>query len=96
MIKQDRISFGLTEDNVPTLKKYLNETEYQVLISVIYNDNRGSMKRLRKLMNNKSYFDFPKDENVIKRLLNIVPMEKEDIVLDFSQDQQQLHMQQCN
>ncbi|PTF12758.1 site-specific DNA-methyltransferase [Staphylococcus equorum] len=83
LIKQDRIFFGLTEDNVPTLKKYLNETEYQVLISVIYNDNRGSMKRLRKLMNNKSYFDFPKDENVIKRLLNIVPMEKEDIVLDF-------------
>lgn len=81
MINKNMIHFGEDETKVPCFKRYLKDTEYQVPYSVIYKDSRGAMKRLRELMGGK-IFDFPKDEEVLSKLIEMVT-EDGDIVMDF-------------
>lgn len=83
LILEERISFGENESQVPTHKRYLKQTEKQVPLSFVYNDNRGSMKRLRSLFNGEKLFEFPKDELIIKKFIEFIPMEKDSIILDF-------------
>ncbi|WP_175953657.1 site-specific DNA-methyltransferase [Schaalia sp. Marseille-Q2122] len=81
LIQQGRIHFGPTESSVPTVKRYLSETEYETPYSVFYQDGRASTKRLATLLG-KGVFDFPKDENVIGTLLKMATSDK-DLILDF-------------
>ena len=80
-IKAGRVDFGRTDDSVPTYKRYLHETEFEVPYSVFYQDGRAASKRLKALMGGP-VFDFPKDETVIQTLVEMVTT-GEDIVLDF-------------
>lgn len=80
-IKSGRVRFGETEDAVPTFKRYLKDTEFEVPYSVFYQDGRAASKRLRTLMDGP-VFDFPKDETVIQTLVNMVT-EGNDLILDF-------------
>lgn len=87
LITENRIHFGEDESVIPCYKRYLNESEYQVPYSVFYQDNRSSSKRLQELMGGK-VFDFPKDENILKRIFNSVSFANDngindDIILDF-------------
>ncbi len=79
-IKEGRIHFGHDETTVPQLKRYLNETDGQVLASVFYQDRRGATKSLRDILPELP-FPYPKDARVIGRLLEIVTSD-DDIVLD--------------
>lgn len=81
MIENNMVHFGDDETKVPCFKRYLKETEYQVPYSVIYQDSRGAMKRLRELFG-KKVFDFPKDENILAKLFDIITS-KDDIIMDF-------------
>ncbi|MGG4179284.1 site-specific DNA-methyltransferase [Virgibacillus pantothenticus] len=81
MIEKDLVYFGEDETKVPTFKRYLKDTEYQVPYSVIYQDSRGAMKRLRDLMGGK-IFDFPKDENILSKFIEMIT-DEDDYVLDF-------------
>lgn len=83
LIEDNRVSFGDDENSVPTLKRYLSDTPYQVMVSSFYSDNRSSMKRLRSLFKGVKVFDFPKDENIISKLISIIPMLEGSIILDF-------------
>src|SRR5699024_7868018 len=69
------------ETKVPCFKRYLNDTEYQVPYSVIYQDSRGAMKRLRELLG-KKVFDFPKDEFIIAKFIDMI-VDQDDYVMDF-------------
>jgi len=80
-IAEGRVYFGPDERSVPNLKRYLHETEGQVLPSVIYRDRRGSMKRLRELMGS-DIFRNPKDEEILQKLIEATT-EGADIILDF-------------
>lgn len=80
-IKQGRVFFGQDETYVPTLKSYLSDKEYAVPYSVFYKDGRAASKRLMQLMGSK-IFENPKDEEVLKRLLDFVDT-KNAYVLDF-------------
>ena len=80
-IKENRIEFGLDESSVPQLKRYLHETEDQVMANVVYKDRRAAKKALDSLMT-ENVFDDPKDVDVIKDVLNLAT-QKSDIVLDF-------------
>jgi site-specific DNA-methyltransferase (adenine-specific) len=82
MINDDRVSFGKNEDKVPTLKRYLHETEYESPYSVIYKDGRSASKRLTTLMGNK-VFNFPKDEDILIDFLNLVLQDNSGCILDF-------------
>ncbi len=79
-IKEGRVHFGKDEKAVPQLKRYLHETDSQVLNSVIYQDRRASHKRLKDIFS-KSVFDYPKDERILKRIFEAITG-KESIVLD--------------
>lgn len=80
-VQDDRVHFGLDEDAVPTFKRYLRETEFEVPYSVFYQDGRAASKRLRELMGAK-VFDFPKDETVIQTLVEMTTT-ADDLVMDF-------------
>ena len=83
-LAEDRIFFGHDETKVPCLKRYLKETEYEVVSSVFYKDGRGASKRLEQLFGAK-VFDFPKDEEIMKKFISLVTSypKTESIVLDF-------------
>ena len=80
-VKDNKVDFG-KPGSVPTAKAYLKDREYSVPYSVFYNDGRGATKRLASLIGNK-VFDFPKDENIIKRFISFCGVKNDDIVLDF-------------
>ncbi|MCD8297736.1 MAG: site-specific DNA-methyltransferase [Prevotella sp.] len=84
LLANHRIVFGKDESTIPCLKRYLKETEYEVFSSVFYKDGRGASKRIEKLLGGK-YFDYPKDENIIKTFVSLVTSytSSNDIVLDF-------------
>ncbi|QSQ09466.1 hypothetical protein H0A61_01829 [Koleobacter methoxysyntrophicus] len=80
-IDEGRVDFGEDETKVPTLKRYLHETEGQVLPSVMYKDRRSAMQRLRQIMGG-NVFDNPKDEKVLMKLFEATT-NGNDIILDF-------------
>ncbi len=80
MIAEQKIYFGDDETRVPTLKRYLHETEGQVLTSVLYKDRRAAKKELQEILKG-SDFPNPKDVSVIKTLLRLIT-ESDDIILD--------------
>lgn len=84
LLANHRIVFGKDETTVPCLKRYLKETEYEIYSSVFYKDGRGASKRIEELLNGK-YFDYPKDEGIIKTFVSLVTSypASEDIILDF-------------
>ena len=81
-IEQGRVAFGKDENAVPTLKSYLIDREFSVPYSVFYKDGRAASKRLATLMGNK-VFENPKDEEIIRRLIEFSGTQDGDIILDF-------------
>ena len=79
-MEEDRVHFGPDESRVPNLKRYLHETDDQILTSVFYQDRRAAHKNLVKILPDEQ-FDYPKDERVISRILELVASDN-DIVLD--------------
>ncbi|MCY4163695.1 MAG: site-specific DNA-methyltransferase [bacterium] len=80
LIEDDRVHFGADENTVPQLKRYLNETSGQVLTSVFYQDRRAAHQELVRILPAVD-FQYPKDERVIRRLLEVVTSD-DDIILD--------------
>jgi len=80
-IEKGRVDFGENETKIPTLKRYLHETEGQVLPSVMYKDRRSAMQRLRQIMGG-NFFDNPKDEKILMKLFEATT-KGNDIILDF-------------
>lgn len=81
LMDDDLVHFAEDENAVPCLKSYLKDKEDQTPYSVFYKDGRAASKRLRSLMDGHM-FDFPKDEFVLKEIIEMVT-EGEDIILDF-------------
>jgi adenine-specific DNA-methyltransferase len=81
-ISQGRVEFGKDENGVPTLKSYLKDRENSVPYSVFYKDGRAASKRLALLLGEK-VFENPKDEEIIKRIIEFCGLSDNDIILDF-------------
>ncbi|WP_051603165.1 site-specific DNA-methyltransferase [Simplicispira psychrophila] len=84
----NRIWFGLTGDNVPRIKRFLNESNGQVVPSFWDMSECGSndeaKKEINDLMGQADVFDTPKPVRLIDRLLTISTAKDEQaIVLDF-------------
>jgi hypothetical protein len=83
MIEENRIHFGKDETSVPCVKRYLQDTESEVIKSVFYKDRRAASKDLRALLGRKA-FDYPKDVPVLARIFSsIVGENKKALLLDF-------------
>jgi adenine-specific DNA-methyltransferase len=83
-----RIWFGQTGDNVPRIKRFLNESDGQVVPSFWdMNDggtNDEAKKEVNELMGQPDLFDTPKPLRLIQRMLTIATQKDDSsIVLDF-------------
>ena len=76
------VHFGDDETSVPCKKTYLTDGEYTTPYSVFYKDGRASTKRLRALME-ALVFQNPKDEYIIKSLLEFTLSNGDSVILDF-------------
>ena len=80
-IRKDIVLWGDDHTTVPKLKKYLHETEGQVLPSVQYRDRRASLKQLRAFLG-QDVFSNPKDPYIIAKIIEASGHET-SLTLDF-------------
>jgi len=79
MVKDGRITF--VTDTTIMVRRYFHETDNVTPQSVFYNAARSASERLSKLMGS-SVFDFPKDEEVIRQIVEM-SSNADDVVMDF-------------
>ena len=85
LIEDNRIWFGKTGNNVPSLKKFLSEVKQGSVSKTIWlrtevGDNQDAKKET-KVFNSTVVFSTPKPERLIERILNLSSNEN-DIILD--------------
>ena len=76
-----RIHFGEDETTIPNRKSYLKETALEPFNSHFYQDGRSATLQVEKLLD-EGVFQFPKNTDVLAKLINLVTKEN-DLVLDF-------------
>jgi len=86
LISENRIWFGETGGNVPSVKKFLTEVKQGVTPSTIWlrkdvGDNQEAAKEIRELFDIPP-FDTPKPSRLISKMVEIGTKEQ-DIILDF-------------
>lgn len=87
MVRDNRISFGDGGDGVPRVKKFLSEVKDSVTPMTIWKysevgHSQDAKQKLKKLFDGKSYFDYPKSIDLIKRILELYT-DSDSVVLDF-------------
>ena len=85
MIKDNRIWFGKSGDNVPSLKKFLTEVKAGSVAKTIWlrdevGDNQEAKKEVKEF-NSDQVFATPKPERLIQRIL-VLATNPNDLVLD--------------
>ncbi|MNH99281.1 putative methyltransferase [compost metagenome] len=88
LMDDGRIWFGEDGSNMPRLKRFLTEVQNgMVPISIWYNrdvgHNQEGRQELKKLFDDKGFFDGPKPVRLLNRIMKIANLGTEDIVLDF-------------
>lgn len=88
LIEDGRVWFGENGDNMPRLKRYLADVQQGMTPTTIwkYEDvghNQEGRQELKKLFENKGYFDGPKPVRLIERNLLISNLSSDSIVMDF-------------
>ena len=87
LLSDNRIWFGTTGNNVPSIKKFLKEVKNTMTPMTIWKYNevghsQDAKQKFMKLFDGKSYFDYPKSVDLIKRVIELYSSER-DIILDF-------------
>ncbi|MEK2072414.1 site-specific DNA-methyltransferase [Vibrio parahaemolyticus] len=77
-----QIWFDSKPTTQPSLIKYLDEVDSILLKSVLSFKSDGGME-VERIFGEKNVFSYPKPTNLIKLLVNSIPMKSGDIVLDF-------------
>lgn len=88
LVSDNRIWFGKNGDNVPRLKRFLCEIKDGIVpTSILFCKQVGhsqeGRQELKKLFDDKGYFDGPKPVRLLNHLLKIANTDKESIILDF-------------
>jgi adenine-specific DNA-methyltransferase len=87
MIKDNRIWFGDDGNNVPRVKRFLSEVKQGLTPMSIWKysevgHSQDASQKLKQLFDGRSYFEYPKPVELIKRCI-VLYSSKKDIVLDF-------------
>jgi adenine-specific DNA-methyltransferase len=87
LILDNRVWFGENGDNVPRLKRFLNEVKEGITpLTIWYHKdvahNQEAAQELRKLFEGELYFETPKPVRLVKRIVHLAAKEN-DIILDF-------------
>lgn len=88
LVADNRIWFGENGDNLPAVKKFLTEVKDGVVPLTIWKyeevgHNQEGRQELKKLFNDKGYFDGPKPVRLLNKILRIANLSDNDIILDF-------------
>lgn len=88
MIEDNRIWFGTSGNNVPAVKKFLTEVKQGIACQTIWKysevgHSQSAKKELIEVMGGAAAFDTPKPVGLLKRMVYLASMEKDDIFLDF-------------
>ncbi|GHS87097.1 site-specific DNA-methyltransferase [Synergistales bacterium] len=88
LVADNRIWFGEDGDNVPRLKRFLSDVQDNMVASslMLFQDaghSQEGRQELKKLFDDKGYFDGPKPVRLLRRLLMLGNVQDNDIVLDF-------------
>lgn len=86
-IEDNRIWFGKDGNNVPRIKRFLSEVKQSVTPMTIWKysevgHSQDAKQNLKKLFDGKSFFDYPKSVELIKRCIQLYSNEL-SIILDF-------------
>ena len=87
LVANNRIWFGESGNNVPSVKKFLTEVKQGLTPATFWDYDEvghtdGSNKALKSLFKGRSYFDYPKPVDYLKKAITIGSNDN-DIVLDF-------------
>lgn len=88
LIAEGRVWFGEQGGNMPRLKRYLADVQQGMTAVTIWKytevgHNQEGRQELKKLFDNKGYFDGPKPLRLMNRILQIANLENDAIVVDF-------------
>ncbi|EJZ50270.1 site-specific DNA-methyltransferase [Simonsiella muelleri] len=86
-VSDNRIWFGETGNNVPSIKRFLSEVKNTVTPMTIwkYQDvghSQSASQDLKRLFDNKAFFDYPKPTNFVQRMLELYS-NSDSIIMDF-------------
>lgn len=88
LIEEGRVWFGESGGNMPRLKRYLCDVQQGMTPITIWKydevgHNQEGRQEVKKLFGGKGYFDGPKPQRLMHRILQIANVHEDDIVLDF-------------
>lgn len=88
MVNDNRIWFGEDGNNTPSIKRFLSEVKDGITPTTLWKydevgHNQEGRQEVKKVFDDKGYFDGPKPVRLINRMLKIANLEKDSIILDF-------------
>ena len=88
LIEDGRVYFGADGGNTPRLKRYLADVQQGMTPTTIWKcddvgHNQEGRQELKKLFDDKGYFDGPKPQRLMHRILKVANLLDDSIVLDF-------------
>ena len=88
LIDEGKVYFGDDGNNMPRLKRYLSDVQQGMTATTIWKcsdvgHNQEGRQELKKLFDGKGYFDGPKPQRLLNRILTIANLDNDSIVLDF-------------
>ncbi|MDO5445846.1 MAG: site-specific DNA-methyltransferase [Eubacteriales bacterium] len=88
LIDEGRVWFGESGGNMPRIKRYLSDVQQGMTATTIWKydevgHNQEGRQELKKLFDDKGYFDGPKPIRLLNRILQIANVGEKDIILDF-------------
>ena len=88
LIENGAVWFGNNGGNMPRIKRYLSYVQQGMTPITIWKyldvgHNQEARQELKKLFDEKAYFDGPKPIRLLNRILTIANVKKDDFILDF-------------
>ena len=88
LIENGAVWFGNNGGNMPRVKRYLSDVQQGMTPITIWKyldvgHNQEARQELKKLFDEKAYFDGPKPIRLLNRILTIANVKKDDFILDF-------------
>lgn len=88
LIENGAVWFGNNGGNMPRIKRYLSDVQQGMTPITIWKyldvgHNQEARQELKKLFDEKAYFDGPKPIRLLNRILTIANVKQDDFILDF-------------
>lgn len=88
LIEKGVVWFGNNGGNMPRIKRYLSDVQQGMTPITIWKyldvgHNQEARQELKKIFDEKAYFDGPKPIRLLNRILTIANVKKDSLIIDF-------------